>query len=707
VSLTFCSSANQCRKTQIALAYVYWLRETQPDLSIFWVHASSVGRFRQAIAFIAQECQIAGYDDPKADILSLVKAWLERKEHGRWLMVIDNADDTQLFFSPPEEAQSTEVTDQGARLGHYVPECAHGSILVTTRNKQVGLRLSKGASPIEVTKMDDDESVQLLRARLEEHNVDRSELSVLSAQLDHLPLALVQAAAFIQENSTTVSEYLQLLSGSDSELIDLLSEEFETVGRDSETPRAVTRAWMISFEQIQQQDAIAGELLSLMAFFDRQAIAVEFLACYREQRQGERWSKIQLQKALGILKAFCFVTVAKDQSLDIHRLVQLVTRKWLTNKGIQQQFAEQALVVVSEQYPFGEYENWKICSRYLPHVYAVLNFKDMESPDGKMARGLLLHNAARYLLDQGLWEEAEQLQGEAVEQYNTALGTEHLFTMTSMANLATTYRNQGRWKEAEKLEVQVMETRKTKLGVDHPETLTSIANLALTYRDQGRWVEAEKLFVQVMETRKTKLGVDHLNTLTSMANLASTFWDQGRWEEAEKLFVQVIETRKTKLGVDHPDTLISINNLASTFWDQGRWEEAEKLFVQVMETRKTKLGADHPDTLTSMANLASTYTNQGRWEEAEKLEVQVMETRKTKLGADHPDTLISMNNLAFTWKDMGHHKDALDLIQKCSELQQSVLGLNHPLTKSTLLAMTTWQLDVGSESQEGSVKSVQ
>ena len=57
-----------------------------------------------------------------------------------------------------------------------------------------------------------------------------------------------------------------------------------------------------------------------------------------------------------------------------------------------------------------------------------------------------------------------------------------------MFNLASTYRNQGRWAEAEKLDVQVMETRKTVLGPEHPDTLTSMANLASTYRirDDGR-----------------------------------------------------------------------------------------------------------------------------------------------------------------------------------------------------------------------------
>jgi putative hemolysin len=80
-----------------------------------------------------------------------------------------------------------------------------------------------------------------------------------------------------------------------------------------------------------------------------------------------------------------------------------------------------------------------------------------------------------------------------------------------------------------------METSKTVLGAEHPDTLTSMANLASTYHNQGRWNEAEKLEVQVMETRKTVLGAEHPDTLTSMANLASTYQHQGRWNEAEKL----------------------------------------------------------------------------------------------------------------------------------------------------------------------------
>jgi hypothetical protein len=62
----------QDRKTQIALTYVYWLQQKRPEVSVFWVHASSAERFRQAYLSIAKEYSILGQDDPKADVLSLV-----------------------------------------------------------------------------------------------------------------------------------------------------------------------------------------------------------------------------------------------------------------------------------------------------------------------------------------------------------------------------------------------------------------------------------------------------------------------------------------------------------------------------------------------------------------------------------------------------------------------------------------------------------
>jgi hypothetical protein len=95
--------------------------------------------------------------------------------------------------------------------------------------------------------------------------------------------------------------------------------------------------------------------------------------------------------------------------------------------------------------------------------------------------------------------------------------------------------------EGEELKVQVIEAMKTNLGADHPDTLTSMGNLAATYRNQGRWDAAKELDVQVMETSKKKLGADHHSTLNSMANLAFTRTGMGRETEAVRLIEECIQ----------------------------------------------------------------------------------------------------------------------------------------------------------------------
>ncbi|PNP50290.1 hypothetical protein THARTR1_08998 [Trichoderma harzianum] len=299
-------------KTQIALQYAFQLQKTHPTVSVFWIHASSAARFRQAFASIAQGYDIPGYSEPKVDMLLLVKNWLEEKDHGEWLMIIDNADDMQLFFGQPagtamnpDTATSPSKAKDEMNLARYLPECAHGTILITTRNKQVGVRMTKGQQPIEVLRMNEEESAQLLRAKLKDISATMTELSTLSSQLEHLPLALAQAAAFIQETSITVHKYLQLLSNNDMDIVHLLSREFETVGRDTEASQAVAQTWMLSFQQIEQQHVLASELLSFMSMLDRQDIPAEFLSHYGERSgNGVPRGEMELTEALGILKAF-------------------------------------------------------------------------------------------------------------------------------------------------------------------------------------------------------------------------------------------------------------------------------------------------------------------------------------------------------------------------------------------------------------------
>lgn len=623
------------RKTQIALAYVYWLQETFPAVSIFWVYASSAETFRRSYASIAVAYRIPGYTDPEVDVLPLVKDWLETKTYRHWLMVLDNADDTELFINQPlGTVSSSAVPESTKHLADYLPDCAHGALLITTRNESMGVRLTKGQLLIEVPHMSGDESERFLRTRFEGIDATSDDLLSLSARLDHLPLALGQAAAFMQEMSITVDVYLQLLNESNQITKDILMDDSQTVGQNSEISGAVTQTWILSFQQLEQQDNLAGELLSFMSLFDRQDIPEKLIFHYGEQKRGE-WDRLRIIKALGTLMEFSFVARNISGNFEMHHHVQLLTHRWLTNRRTIGRFRREALMAISSLYPYGTFETRATCVALLPHANSVLGSGGFLSRDEAKAKASLLHCMASYFGFEGKWSHAERLSLEAYEIQNKLWGEDHPSTLKSMADLASIYKNQGRWDEAEDLSIQAVTTLRMVLGEEHPYTLTSMANLALIYTHQGHWDNAKDLSIKVMDIRREVLGAEHPDTLTSMANLASIYRNQGRWDEAKDLGEQVIKIREGVLGAEHPDTLISMADLVLIFKNLGQWNEAMKLGVQVIKIRERIFGKEHPDTRRSINDLDSIIGSLGRQGEAELLQVERTERTKWMIGVQH------------------------------------------------------------------------
>jgi nucleoside phosphorylase/tetratricopeptide (TPR) repeat protein len=583
-------------KTQVALEVAYRIRFQDTECSVFWIACTSHAMVEQAFQSIAQTLGLL--DGKPADVKEQVKIYLSSEHAERWLLIFDNADDTEMWL---------EANDTTPALEDFLPQSEQGLILFTTRNQKLAMKLAP-FSIVRIPDLDRETAFQILRKTLANENLlkDNIAAATLLEHLAFLPLAITQASAYIIENNISLSDYLALLREQEQDAVELLSEDFRDPGRYNDIQNPVIATWLISFKQIQHQNRSAADFLSFMACIDPRNIPQSLLPLQRTKKQR--------LDALGILNAYSF-TNSQGTEINMHRLVHIATRNWLRNNNIFGHWVQRVADRMQDVFPDSHHTNRGLWREYLPHALALVH--DNEFTEQQEQHINLIQNIADCLASDGRYTESEVLYSKLLKLAQRKHGAEHPSTLTSMANMASTYRNQGRWNDAEKLDVQVMETRKTVLGAKHPDTLSSMANLASTYRNQGRWNDAEKLDMQVMETRKTVLGAKHPNTLTSMANLAATYRNQGRYNEAEKLEVQVMETSKIVLGAEHPDTLTIMANLAATYRNQGRWNDAEKLEVQVMETSKTVLGAEHPDTLTIMANLAATYRNQGRWNDAE------------------------------------------------------------------------------------------
>jgi hypothetical protein len=149
---------------------------------VFWVHASNEARLEQSFRDIADLVKLASRTDPQANVFKLVHDWLRDEKHGRWLLVLDNADDATVLSQP--------VSDGQQHLLRYLPPSRHGSVLVTSRTEQAASRIVEKRDIIQIEPMQDAVAQTLLHKKLG-GEVNTDSIAELAEALEYMPLALV------------------------------------------------------------------------------------------------------------------------------------------------------------------------------------------------------------------------------------------------------------------------------------------------------------------------------------------------------------------------------------------------------------------------------------------------------------------------------------------------------------------------------------
>jgi len=660
-------------KTQIALEAAFRMKKASPDRSVFWISAISTTSFEKSYRDIGQVLEIPGIIEDKADVKVLVKTFLSQESAGRWLLIIDNADDVEMLYDRADE--SNESSGSPA-LADYLPFSRKGSILFTTRNLEAAAK-EAGVNVIILREMSESDSQKLLETSLINNSLTEGKdvTANLLDNLTHLPLAIKQAAAYMNKNMMSVSEYLALYEGNDDDLLHLLSEEFEDQGRYREVKNPIASTWLISFRQISSRDQLAEEYLCFMSCVAQQDIPLSLLPPATKLKQLE---------AIGTLSSYAFITKRNGQdSYEIHRLVQIAMHNWLKTKGQMSLWSGKALIQVVKVFPFPEHENRATWTTYLPHAQRVLSFQEYFGNLEESHRELL-SNVGWCFKVNGKYAEAEQMLRQTLMLKEKVLDKEHPSTLGSMNNLAIVLDSQGKYEEAEQMHRQTLMLNKKMLGEKHPSTLDSMNNLAVVLHNQEKYEEAEQMHRQTLMLKKKMLGEKHSSTLDSMNNLAEVLRYQGKYDEAESMHRQTLMLKKKMLDEKHSSTLDSMNNLAVVLHNQEKYEEAEQMHRQTLMLMKKMLGEKHPSTLDSMNNLAIVLRSQGKYEEAEQMHRQTLELKKKVLGKEHPDTLDSMNNLAIVLDSQGKYEEAEQMHRQTLTLRKKVLGKEH---LNTLMSM--------------------
>lgn len=660
-----------------------------------------------------------GDDETQAD---LFLNWL-RSTATPWLVVLDDIDD-------PGE------------LGGLWPAGDAGRTVLVTRRRDATL-LRPGVRMIPVGVFTADEAIAYLADRLlldlgpaaGQHGSPahrHEDLAALAAMLDHFPLALSQAAAFLIDTGMDLPAYLSLLADRRESVAGLLppsSPADEHGGTVTGTLQlALGRAELLA------PPGSVRAMLELISMLAPEGIpdAVLLGTAARDWLGAGPVPERAALLALRALHRLSLVThhgPAGPAVVDVHSLVQRAIRDDVPPER-RERLATAAADALEEVWSAPDCE---------PETETVL-YRSAEvllaRADGHLWRagGLhpLLRRFGRHLTAVGRPAAARDMAQRLADQARGRLGDGHRDVLTlraqaaqaegDLGGTAAALRSLGRIRrEAEDslgrrdpdtLFIRLQEARfrmesglidaaladfvalaaeaRVTLAAGDPVVTDADDHVALCRGLSGDARGARDGYAAIALALERELGPRHPRTLTVLTNLSRWIGETGDVRLAVTTHQQAVDGLASALGRLHPETLIARHNLAYWHGIAGEPGAAAEQLVTAADDAELALGAEHPTTLTCQVNLAYWRGVAGDTAAALRSLEELRPTLERVLGADHPRTLRARQQQAELLYRRGDHTTAAERLTTLLTDMVRIQGANHPRTREAEQLLARW-----------------
>ncbi|KAH8595394.1 hypothetical protein B0O99DRAFT_686812 [Bisporella sp. PMI_857] len=671
-------------KTQLAVEFAS--RHQRRFSAVFWLDGRSKNSLMQSIASCASripagqisQSSRAYASGSKGDINIVVQEvmnWLSTKDNFQWLLIFDNVDKDYPHTS---DSNTYDVT-------RFFPGADHGSILITTRLA----KLEQLGDAHQLGKVNQDQARAILQTRYK-RKYDPAEGDRLLGLLDGLPLAIAQAAAFLQETGTRPQKYVEFYEQKWRELME--SRDWEGAPLQDYPDRSVWTTWAISYDDIRETHVAAANLLLLWAFLDRKDLwyglfaaacdASTNIASSLSEWMGDIASnELEFTKAVRLLRNYSLIEDVTDAG---GYATHPVAHRWAyysQGEGPRPRLAQLAVIVVGCAVPHSSSQDYSTMQRrLLPHAQACSRWIEIN----KTGLSSISHKGES-IENQGKLGEAEEMYQRALQGFEKALGAEHASILETVHNLGVLYADQGKLGDAEKMYQRALQGKEKALGAEHTSTLNTVNSLGVLYKDRGKLGDAEEMYQRALQGYKKALGAEHTFTLNTINNLGMLYADQGKLGDAEKMYQRALQGKEKALGAEHTFTLNTVNNLGALYKDQGKLGDAEKMYQRALQGYEKMLGAEHTFTLNTVNNLGNLYKDQGKLGDAEKMYQRALQGYEKALGARFETYLPALNTiwgLASLFKRQGDLSKARVMYLKALHGYEKAVGPDHPRSKS-------------------------
>jgi hypothetical protein len=473
----------------------------------------------------------------------------------------------------------------------FVPPAGPGRVLITTQNQHW-----PPGWAVQVPVLDVEIAARFLVARV--GDADLGLALEMAAELGGLPLALEQAAAYMQATGTPATRYRVLFRARQAELL----ARGEAAGHREH----VAATLGLALSRLAGEAPTAARLMRLLAFLAPEPVPLSLLlAPEAAGRLGAEVAPVlgpllgdpvAAGDAVAALRRYSLVSPSGGGLVQVHRLVQAVTRAQLRpHEASQWEQAAAALVETAIPANVRLPEAWPACAMLLPHARVALD-----------------------LTSAGISRIAEYLGWSG--SYLTARDLSEV--------IADAHRDSGSY------------------GPEHPETLDTRHSLATWTGATGDAAGARDQFAALLPIRERALGPEHPDTLDTRHSLASWIGRAGDAAGARDQLAALLPIRERALGPEHPDTLATGGSLAYWAGRAGDAAEARDQFAALLSLYERILGPEHPHALSTRHQLGEWTGRAGDAAGARDQLAALLPIREQVLGPEHPDTLDTRHSLA-------------------------------------------------------------